>query len=286
MLTDTTILLAHARANHYGVGAFNIYNLEGAAAVVQAGEEMNSPVILQLLPSALDLGGSPLIALCLEMAHQSSVPVTVHLDHCSDPSIIEFALASGVSSVMADGSSLDYEENIRFTSAMVGKAKKAGRTVEAELGKLTGEEDGLTVAQREGKLTDPQQAVDFVNRTGVSALAVCIGNVHGNCSNPPELDFARLAAIAEGVTLPLVLHGTSDLPDAMIHNTIQYGVCKFNCNTEIRRAYLQALKNGSAGTAKMELVELMYESIDAMKKVVKTKINLFCSANKASSITL
>lgn len=285
MLIDTGELLNHARQNKYAIGGFNIYNLEGALAVISAAEELNSPVILQILPSALDIGGSGLIAMCRMLATQSKVPVAVHLDHCSSAERIDMAMTAGLTSVMADGSALDYPENILFTRTVVKKSVLVNGTVEAELGRLSGEEDGMSVADREAQLTDPDQAADFVDRTGISALAVCIGNVHGKYHRPPKLDFSLLAAIAKQVSIPLVLHGTSGLPDAMIAEAITHGVCKFNVNTEIRNAYINALAKSFAADSKVELVSLMQESIQAMKGPVQAKIRLFCSDNKAKTFT-
>ena len=150
---------------------------------------------------------------------------------------------------------------------------------------MSGEEDGLSVADREAQLTDPDQAADFVDKTGISALAVCIGNVHGRYHRPPQLDFSRLAAIAKQVSIPLVLHGTSGLPDAMIEKAIKHGVCKFNVNTEIRSAYINTLVKSLAADQKVELVSLMRESIQAMKEPILAKIKLFCSVNKAKTFT-
>lgn len=280
MLVKTGELLNRARAAKYAVGAFNIYNLEGAMAVVQAAEELQSPVILQMLPSALGLGGRGLVAMCLEMARTTHVPVSVHLDHCSDPEMIKFALESGFCSVMADGSELSYEANVEFTRTISQMAARYNAAVEAELGKLSGDEDGISIDAREAQLTDVNEAVDFIERTKIDALAVCIGNVHGKYHQPPELDFERLTTISQAVSIPLVLHGTSGLPDHIIQRAIEYGVCKFNVNTEVRSAYVQALTKRLAGGAKAELVELMELSISAMKEPVKEKITLFCSANK------
>ncbi|SHO50877.1 class II fructose-bisphosphate aldolase [Desulfopila aestuarii] len=279
MLSSTAALLQRARAQGYAVGAFNIYNLEGATAVVAAAEEMRSPVILQILPSALQLGRRPLAAMSLSMAEEASVEVAVHLDHCSSAEMLTFALECGFSSVMADGSAMPYEENIQFTREITALATAKNRAVEAELGKLSGEEDGITVAEREAKMTDPDEAVDFVKKTGVSALAVCVGNIHGTYHQPPNLDFARLEAIAKQIGIPLVLHGTSGLPDEMITRAIDHGVCKFNVNTEVRSAYMQALGDRFANSAKVELVEIMQLGIAAMKEPVKEKIRLFKSAN-------
>ena len=282
MLTPTGEMLKRARKGRYAVGAFNIYNLEGATAVVRAARAQRSPVMLQLLPSALNIGGRPLVALCLALAEEAEVEVAVHLDHCSDHVMLRNALAYGCSSVMADGSSLGYEDNIRFTREIVAYAAGLGREVEAELGKLSGEEDGISVAAREASLTDPAQAADFAEKTGVAALAVCIGNIHGTYHSPPQLDFDRLEAIAGKVSVPLVLHGTSGLPDEMIARAIGCGVGKFNVNTEVRTAYLRELGEKFRSGVKVELVEIMQRTIDVMQSVVEEKITLFGSAGKSA----
>ncbi len=282
MLRSTAQLLQQARQNHYAVGAFNVYTLEGVRAVVSAAEQANSPAILQLLPSALELGGTALIACCLEAAHQAPVPMSVHLDHCSSEATITEALTAGTSSIMADGSHLTFERNVDFSRRMAVLATSMQKTVEAELGRLSGAEDGITVAEWEACLTDPDQAAAFVDHTGVHALAVCIGNVHGRYHSPPALDFDRLAAIADRVRIPLVLHGTSGLPDTMIIRAVSMGVSKFNVNTELRDAGIAAGTMYMLVTEKPELVDRMQTEIEAMKRPVMSKIVLFGSAGKAS----
>jgi tagatose 1,6-diphosphate aldolase GatY/KbaY len=249
-----------------------------------AAEELKSPVILQILPSALALGGRPLVSLCLEMARSAEVPVAVHLDHCSSRETISFALECGVTSVMADGSALGFEDNIAFTRDIVNESKAHhGRaTVEAELGKLSGTEDGITLDEREACMTSPNQAREFVEKTGIDALAVCIGNVHGRYRGDPNLDFDRLVIIADKVAIPLVLHGTSGLPDEMITRSIKLGVSKFNVNTEVRNVYLDTLKNVFAENEKRELIQVMQQSIESMKEPVRSKIILFCSKDRAN----
>ncbi len=282
MLISTAQLLHQARQDHYAVGAFNVYTLEGVRAVVSAAEQTHSPAILQVLPSALELGGTALIACCLEAARESVVPMSVHLDHCSSETTITEALTAGISSIMADGSHLPVERNIDFSRRMAALATSMQKTVEAELGRLSGTEDGITVAEREACLTDPNQAAAFVDSTAVHALAVCIGNVHGRYHSPPQLDFNRLAAIADRVSIPLVLHGTSGLPDDMISRAVARGVSKFNVNTELRSAGIAAGGMYMRVTEKPELVDRMQTEIDAMKHLVMSKIVLFGSAGKAS----
>ena len=164
---------------------------------------------------------------------------------------------------------------------MASLAREQGKSVEAELGRLAGSEDGLSVAEREARLTDPEQASDFVQKTKVDALAVCIGNVHGHYRAPPDLDFDRLSALRQRLSLPLVLHGTSGLPDDMILQAIARGVCKFNVNTELREAGLQATDHYFKETRKKELVALMAAVIDAMQVPVLAKIQLFGSSGRA-----
>jgi tagatose 1,6-diphosphate aldolase GatY/KbaY len=282
MLTSTTTLLHAATAGGYAIGAFNIYNLEGARAVVHAAETLRSPAMLQLLPSALQHGGQPLVALCLAAAQHASVPMAVHLDHSTSAAAITDALAAGMHSVMADGSHLPYAENVAFTRDIVAAAHARQATVEAELGRLTGTEDGLTVPEYEAKFTDPAQALDFVTQTGIDALAVCIGNVHGRYRSEPRLDFARLQAIQQAVAIPLVLHGASGLPEAMVQRSIALGVCKFNVNTEVREAYMTTLAERLTAPRPPDVLEVMQAAEAAMSAVVAEKLRLFGSAGTAA----
>ena len=277
MLTSTTELLHAAAAGGYAIGAFNVYNLEGVRAVVQAAEAQRSPVMLQLHPGALQHGGQPLVALCLAAARLASVPITVHLDHSTSSEAIQEALQAGVTSVMADGSHLPYQENVVFTRTMAGMAHGQQAAVEAELGRLTGTEDGLTVPEYEALFTDPAQAADFIAQTGVDALAVCIGNVHGRYRQAPRLDFDRLAALQRVVPVPLVLHGASGLPAAMVHQAVALGVRKFNVNTEVREAYVEALRGCLQAPGAPDLVDLMRQAEAAMQAVVAAKLQLFGS---------
>ncbi len=278
MLASTRELLDKARAGGYAIGAFNVYNLEGVLAVVAAAEAEASPALLQIHPSALKFGGAPLIALCLEAARKSSVSIGVHLDHSSREQDLRTALDGGIRSVMVDGSRLAYADNLTFTRAMAELAHASKAFVEAELGRLTGTEDGLTVPEYEVKLTEPMQAREFVTASGVDALAVCIGNVHGHYRGEPQLDFARLAAIQQAVDVPLVLHGASGLPQALIHRAIELGVVKFNVNTEVREAYGAAIQAQFTKSALPDLLDLLRATTAAMQQVIANKMRLFGSA--------
>lgn len=279
MLTSLTKLVGPAQAGGYAVGAFNVYNLEEVRAVIAAAEAESSPVILQLLPAALAYGGAALVDLCLSAARHATVPVSVHLDHCASADTLAGALRAGMPSVMADGSHLDYAANVAFTREMAALAHAAGATIEAELGRISGNEDGLTVAAREQRMTDPAQAADFVVQTGVDALAVCIGNVHGRYPGEPRLDFARLEAIRAAVPVPLVLHGASGLPDAMIRRCITLGVTKINVNTELRHAYLDAARTCLAQTS-CDLLDLITHTTAAVQAVVAHRLRAFGSSGQ------
>lgn len=281
MLTSLNDLLQNAKSSNYAVGAFNVYNLEGIKAVVDAAESEHSPAILQLHPSAFRFHGSALLSACLEAARCSKVPMLVHLDHATEAADIEWALNHGIPSVMADGSQGTPADNLDFTSRMASLARQHKAAVEAELGRLSGSEDGLSIPEYEARLTDPQMAVEFVHQTGVDALAVCIGNVHGHYHGEPKLDFDRLEAIQKLVPVPLVLHGASGLPDVLVHRSIGYGVRKFNVNTEVREAYLAALRKSMEKDKKPDLVDIMKDAVQAMQHVVVSKMQLFRSSGQA-----
>jgi tagatose 1,6-diphosphate aldolase GatY/KbaY len=283
MLSSTSELLQAAQSHAYAIGAFNVYNLEGVRAVVNAAEASSSPAMLQIHPSALAYGGAPLVALCLEAARSAAVAIAVHLDHSTSSDDIQAALEAGMTSIMADGSHLSYGDNLSFTREMATLAHTKGAVVEAEIGRISGSEDGLTVAEYQAKMTDPVEAADFVSATQVDALAVTIGNVHGKYQGEPQLDFKRLSAIRESVDVPLVLHGASGLPEAMIHRSIELGVCKFNVNTEVRQAYLRTLRESLNAPDAPDLLELMERAIAAMQEVVSVMLQRFGSVGKVSS---
>ena len=281
MLVATNDLLRDAQQGGYAIGAFNVYNLEGARAVVRAAEHNNSPALLQIHPAALSYAGPGLVSLCVTEASEARVPMALHLDHSVTGSTIRTAVAAGFSSVMADGSHLDYDQNINFTREMVEFSHQHDVAVEAELGRISGTEDGLTVSEFEARFTDPDQALSFVQQTGIDALAICIGNVHGRYQREPNLDFARLALIKDRVDVPLVLHGASGIPDGMVQEAIARGIVKVNVNTEIRYAFLDSMRERFTQEPPPDLVDLLEGSVAAMAEVVAAKLRLCGSINKA-----
>ncbi|KAJ4713548.1 ketose-bisphosphate aldolase class-II family protein [Melia azedarach] len=279
-LSSTRDLLLNAEKGEYAVGAFNVYNMEGVEAVVAAAEEEHSPAILQIHPSAFKEGGIPLVACCVSAAEQSSVPITVHFDHGTSKLELMEAIESGFDSVMVDGSHLSFKDNISYTKYISSLAHSKGLLVEAELGRLSGTEDDLTVEDYEAKLTDVNQAEEFIDETGIDALAVCIGNVHGKYpSSGPNLrlDLLKdLHALSSKKGVFLVLHGASGLSMELIKGCIERGVRKFNVNTEVRKAYMDSLSS-----PKKDLIHVMASAKEAMKAVVAEKMRLFGSSGKA-----
>jgi tagatose 1,6-diphosphate aldolase GatY/KbaY len=281
MLAAVRLLLEQAERGRYAVGAFNVYNLEGVQAVIGAAEQERSPAILQVHPAALKHGGDALLALCLAAARSAGSPIAVHLDHGASENDIRIALAAGLTSVMADGSQLTYAKNVAFSRAMADLAHAQGATIEAELGRLAGTEDDLTVEAYAAHFTDPDQAREFALATGVDALAVCIGNVHGRYAREPSLDFDRLAALRRLVPVALVLHGASGLSPALVERAIELGVCKFNVNTELRQAYLSALRGALATAPAPDLLDVLRAAVRDMQSVVADKLQLFGSIGRA-----
>lgn len=229
------------RSQGRAIAAFSVYNGEQVRAVVTAARSEHSAVLLQAGASSFGhLGRQGLIALALAAAEESTQQVGVHLDHSRDPGEVEHCLRAGYTSVMIDGSHLGFVDNVALTADAVALGRRYGAWVEGELTGLAGDEDASTTVTA-GALTDPDQAADFVARTGVDALAVAVGNVHGQSSAPPQLDLDLLARIAEQVSIPLVLHGASGVSAADLREAVRLGVAKVNINTELRRAFLGAL---------------------------------------------
>lgn len=238
---NTFEMLQTAQKEKYAVGSFNIENMEMAQAVVSAAEKMQSPVILATTSSTIRY--APPILFCAivrSLADAASVPVAMHLDHGDNFETVDSALISGYSSVMIDGSKLNYDDNIALTRRCAATARLYGIPLEAELGRVGGKEDN-----HEGNdpgYTDPTQVQDFVAATGANSLAVAIGTAHGVYLAEPHLDVERLIKIRDSVDIPLVLHGSSGLSDAAVRECIGQGICKVNYATELRQAFTSALR--------------------------------------------
>lgn len=241
-LVTSKELLLDAQKNGYAVGAFNVENMEMVQAVVAAAEELHAPVILQTTPGTLKYADEEyFFANVRTAAMRAGVPVVMHLDHGDSFELAMRAFRAGYTSIMIDGSKLPFEENIAVSRSVADACHAAGVPVEAELGKVGGKEDDLVVTG-ESPYTDPQEAAEFVQRTGVDSLAVGIGTAHGFYKGEPKVDLDRLGEIRAAVGLPLVLHGTSGVPDETVAEAVKRGICKVNYATELRVAFSEGVK--------------------------------------------
>ena len=280
-LVTSKKMLKDAREGGYAVAAFNIEYLEMVKAIVAGAEELNAPVILQVSQSTSKYGSlETYVALVAVEAAKTSIPVALHLDHGTSFEIAEAAINAGFTAVMIDGSKLSYEENLDLTKRVVDLAKTKGVVVEGELGKVGGKEGD--VITDEDTNTDPAQAKEFVEKTGVDSLAVAIGTSHGFYVGTPVLDKERVAQLKEATEAPLVMHGASGLSEEDVRDCASRGIAKVNFATELRVAYTDAMrkllsenpdiydpkKPGKAG-------------MDAVKEIVKSRIIMCGSENKA-----
>jgi len=305
MLVTNKDLMVPARRNGYGIGAFNVNNLEAVLAVAEAATEEKSPAIVAVTPGAVKYGGLPYLSRIVRTAAElASVPVALHLDHGEDFETASKCVGAGFTSVMIDGSSLKFEDNTVLTKRVVEMAHPKGVSVEAELGRLAGVEES-TVEEKDAILTDPAVAKEFVDRTGVDTLAVAIGTSHGayKFKAEPKLDFERLKLITKQVSIPLVLHGASSVPSWIIEKASKYGaelggakgipeehiqkaismgIAKINIDTDLRLAFTAAVREVLANSPKeFDPRKILGPAKEAMKQVVKGKMRLFGSSGKA-----
>jgi len=305
MLVTNKEILSTAMAKGYAVGAFNINNLEILLAIVEASAAEKSPVIIAATPSSIKYAGLEYLATMVKTAEKlAPVPMALHLDHGRDVETVSKCIDAGFTSVMIDGSHLNFEENISLTKRVVDLAHSKGVSVEGELGRLAGVEES-TVEEKEAILTAPNAAEEFVERTDVDALAVAIGTSHGayKFKAQPKLDFERLKAIRKKVKVPLVLHGASGVPSWMVEKATKYGaelggakgipdehikkaislgITKINIDTDLRLAFTGTIREILATSPKeFDPRKILGPAKEAMKEVVKGKMRLFGSSFKA-----
>lgn len=281
-LVTTKELLLKAQKSHYAVGAFNVENMEMIQAVVAAAEELNAPVIMQTTPSTLKYADADYFYANVKIAAQKAkVPVVMHLDHGNSFELAMKAYRVGYSSIMIDGSHEIFDENIRLTKSVVDVCHASGIPVEAELGKVGGKEDNLEGGEG-NSYTVPAEAVEFVNATGVDSLAVAIGTAHGVYKGIPQLDVERLSEICEVVSIPLVLHGTSGVPDEIVKDCVRRGICKVNYATGLRMAFTKGIKGCMEKNPDI-FDPKKYNSAgrEEVKQYVMSKIKICGSADKA-----
>ena len=242
LVTSKEILL-DAQKNHYAVGAFNVENMEMVLAVLAAAEETNSPVIMQTTPGTVKYAGLDFYyANIRTAAERAKIPVVCHLDHGNSFNLAMQALRTGYTSIMIDGSKLPFQENIALTKSVTDACHPSNIPVEGELGKVGGKEDDL-VNDDSNPYTDPDEAKEFVEKTQVDSLAVGVGTSHGVYKGIPKVNVDVLSKIRAVVDVPLVLHGTSGVPDEQVIECIKRGICKVNYATDLRIAFTNGIKN-------------------------------------------
>jgi len=306
MLTSTKEMFQKSYANKYAIGAFNVNNMEIVQGIMEAVNNKNSAVILQVSAGARKYANPFFLKHLVEAAVETypEIPVALHLDHGADFEICKQCIDSGFNSVMIDGSHYDFAKNIEITKKVVDYAHDKNVVVEAELGRLEGIEDEVQVKEGEGSYTDPDQAVEFVEKTGVDSLAIAIGTSHGayKFKENPQLDFERLKIISEKLAgFPLVLHGASSVipefvdlcnqyggaiegskgvPEEMISEAVKYGVSKVNIDTDIRFAFTGIIREFfSKNPSEFDPRKYLGAARDAVKNMVEHKIDILGSAN-------
>ncbi len=305
-LVSAKDILIPAREEGYAVGAFNTSNLEMSQAIFEAARELGSPVMIATSESAIEYAGyDNLLSTVKHLSEYFRVKAALHLDHGADISVVVRCIRHGWTSVMIDASKLEYAANVAATSHVVEIAHMAGVPVEAELGRLGGIEDKVKVEERDAFLTDPDQAREFTERTGCDSLAIAIGTSHGayKFKGNPSLDLERLSRISQKVSIPLVLHGASSVPEDVLARAARYGaklpgakgvpeealkaaiargISKINIDTDLRLAFTGAVRELLAEKPEVfDPRKIMGEARKAIKDVVKRKMELFGSAGKA-----
>lgn len=274
-------VLQDADQLNMAIGAFNTHNLEMLPAIIKAAGKQKTPVIIQTsCGTANYVGHRNLVAVCKSMAEEYGVNVALHLDHAKDFGEIRKAIRAGYSSVMFDGSSFAFKENILGTKQVVNFAKDFGVSVEAELGTVGGTEDGIVVSQDEVFYTDPKDAVQFVAETGIDALAVAIGTNHGQYMSKTDISFERLEQIKAAVDIPLVIHGGTGVKDDDVKKVIDLGIRKFNVGTELLVGWNRKSKECyEAHKENISNRDNVVPCLTTIEEIVERKISLFKNLN-------
>lgn len=283
MLITMSEMLNIAQENKFGVGAYNISDANMFKAVVEKAEELNSPAIIAIHPDELSFVTGEFIAYVRERVMNSPVPFVLHLDHGGSVKDVVTAISHGFTSVMIDGSHLPFEENIRLTKEVVEIAKTVGVSVEGELGTIGDTGNSIEGGVSEITYTNPDEADEFVTRTGIDTLAIAIGTAHGIYPEGfvPKLKLDILEKVAEAVDIPLVLHGGSSNSDHEIEKAVEIGIQKINISSDIKKPYFSKLHDLLNEDFFWEPNTLFPPCIEATKDVVEEKMKLFNSINQA-----
>ncbi|MFC0471469.1 class II fructose-bisphosphate aldolase [Halalkalibacter kiskunsagensis] len=279
-------MLEHARQNGYGIGAFSAHNAETIQAILEAAQEEQSPIMIQVGQKVIqNIGLEPMKVLIDSLAKNVTIPIAIHLDHSRQFEQTMEAVQVGFQSVMFDGSALSFDRNIAITKKVVEIARALGIGSEGEIGKIGGTEDDITVDEKDALITTTDEAVAFVEATDVDYLAVSIGTAHGIYKETPKLRFERLKEIVDAVKRPIVLHGGSDVPDEQVQRAISLGVAKINVDTELRQAFTRGVQSAFQDDLNnIVLADTLGEGREYMKRKVQEKIRVFGSAGRASEL--
>ena len=279
MLVNLKEIIALAEKGNFAIPAFNVYNTESIMGVIKAAEEAKAPVIIQVYPRLLNEEvGFYLCPAIVAAARRASVPICFHLDHGPSEMEVQKALRWGATGIMYDGSVHSFEDNIANTKHIVDICSAIDVPVEGELGHIGSVNDDSME-----EFTDPEEAAEFVKRTGVTCLAVLIGNAHGHYKKTPNLDIERVKAIREATGgIPLVLHGGSGIPDDQVKAAIKAGIRKMNIGTDVCCAFADGTKEILDDPSRSLAIDLfMKHPIESVKKLALEKIKLVGAENKA-----
>ena len=280
MLVSSKELLMEAEKNHYAVAAFNFYNLDTLMAIVEAAEAERAPIIAQIYAGHFTHynGGGPIAKGALRLIDEVKTPVSFHLDHSNSADCLRYALELGFTSVMYDGSALPLEQNIANSTALVAEAHAKGVYTEVELGRIGRISDDAEEISDD--CTRVEDAVRLIDASHADSLAPAIGSAHGIYRTEPKLNFERLAELKMAVRVPLVLHGGSGIPEALIRRSIELGISKINVGTELKYCWAETMKQGLEAGIK-EPVKLGEAAKDAVREIARRKIRLFGSNDRA-----
>ncbi|MBC1622374.1 ketose-bisphosphate aldolase [Listeria welshimeri] len=288
MLVNMKQLLEVAKENKFAVGAFNVADSNFLRVVVEEAEKNNAPAIIAVHPTELDFTKDDFFQYVLARIKNSPVPFVLHLDHGDNMGDVMRAVRCGFSSVMIDGSLLPFEENIRVTKEVVDVCHKLGVSVEGELGTIGKTGNSIEGGVSEIIYTKPEEAEEYISRTGVDTLAVAIGTAHGIYpkDKEPKLRLDILKEIKELVNIPLVLHGGSANPDAEIAAAVEIGIQKVNISSDYKYAFYKKCREILSTTELWDANAIYPECINAAKEVVKYKMELFQSINQVEKYQL
>ncbi|MFD1449029.1 class II fructose-bisphosphate aldolase [Oceanobacillus profundus] len=281
-LISTTPMLEKARADKHGIVAFNVHSFDSIFWVLEAASDLKSPVILQTTVGTVrSLGAKNIVEVAKTASDYYGIPTGLHLDHCTDFEVIKEAIRAGYTSVMIDASMHPYEENVARTSEVMKLAESLGVNVEAELGKVGGVEDDIVVNEEDAEKAIPAECKQFVEITGVSTLAPAIGTAHGIYKGKPNIDFDRIAEIANLVRVPLVLHGGSAVPDEDVRRCVSLGMAKVNVSTELKNAYSIAIREHfEKDPESLDPRAYLQKAKEAAIEMARSKIRMVGSENK------